>query len=208
MLIQNKALELSFFLSLPASVALMIGSNQIISALFGYGLFDQNSVINCANVLYFFSFGLPAFVMIKIFATFFFANQDTKTPFYISLLSVLINISISLYYFNTIGFIIIPIATTISSWFNAILLFIFLKNKNLFYFNKIFLVRFLKIIASSLLMGLFFNYLIFLFEHQLAFDSNLKSLFLILSVFLAMCFYLIVCYFMKAFKISDIQLKY
>jgi len=208
LLIQNKALELSFFLSLPAAIALMIGSNQIISALFGYGLFDQNSVINSGNVLYFFSFGLPAFVMIKIFASFFFANQDTKTPFYISLLSVLINISISLYYFDTIGFIIIPIATTISSWFNAILLFTFLKNKNLFYFNKIFLIRFLKIIASSLLMGLFFNYLIGIFEHQLAFDSNLKSLFLIIIIFLAMCFYLIICYFLKAFKISDIQLKY
>jgi len=208
LLIQNKALELSFFLSLPAAIALMIGSNQIISALFGYGLFDQNSVINSGNVLYFFSFGLPAFVMIKIFASFFFANQDTKTPFYISLLSVLINISISLYYFDTIGFIIIPIATTISSWFNAILLFTFLKNKNLFYFNKIFLIRFLKIITSSLLMGLFFNYLIGIFEHQLAFDSNLKSLFLIIIIFLAMCFYLIICYFLKAFKISDIQLKY
>jgi len=208
LLIQNKALELSFFLSLPAAIALMIGSNQIISALFGYGLFDQNSVINSGNVLYFFSFGLPAFVMIKIFASFFFANQDTKTPFYISLLSVLINISISLYYFDTIGFIIIPIATTISSWFNAILLFTFLKNKNLFYFNKIFLIRFLKIIISSLLMGLFFNYLIGIFEHQLAFDSNLKSLFLIIIIFLAMCFYLIICYFLKAFKISDIQLKY
>ena len=208
LLIQNKALELSFFLSLPASVALMISSNQIISALFGYGSFDENSVINSGNALYFFSLGLPAFAIIKVFSSFFFAKHDTKTPFYISLLSVLINIFISLYYFSNIGFIIIPIATTISSWFNAILLFIFLKIKNLFYFNKIFLVRFLKIIVSSFLMGLFFNYLILSFEYQLAFDNNLKSFYLILSVFLAMCFYIIVSYFMKAFKISDIKLKY
>ena len=41
LLIQNKALELSLFLSLPASVALLIGSEKIISALFGYGSFDQ-----------------------------------------------------------------------------------------------------------------------------------------------------------------------
>ena len=40
--IQNKALELSLFLSLPATVALIIGSEQIISALFGYGTFDKN----------------------------------------------------------------------------------------------------------------------------------------------------------------------
>jgi len=43
-LIQNKALELSLFLTLPASAALLIASEEIISALFGYGSFDQVSV--------------------------------------------------------------------------------------------------------------------------------------------------------------------
>ena len=42
LVIQNKALELSFFLSLPATIALIIGSEQIISALFGYGSFNEN----------------------------------------------------------------------------------------------------------------------------------------------------------------------
>ncbi|MBD1145064.1 murein biosynthesis integral membrane protein MurJ, partial [Pelagibacterales bacterium SAG-MED37] len=41
---QNKALELSMFLSLPASVALFIGSDVIISALFGYGSFSEEAV--------------------------------------------------------------------------------------------------------------------------------------------------------------------
>ena len=71
-LLQNKALELSLFLSLPASIALLIASDEIISALFGYGQFDKNSVTNSANALYYFSFGLPAFAMIKVFSNFFF----------------------------------------------------------------------------------------------------------------------------------------
>ena len=83
-LIQNKALELSLFLSLPATIALLIGSEEIISALFGYGQFNQNSVYNSAKALYFFSFGLPAFAMLKVFSNFFFANHDTKVPFYVS----------------------------------------------------------------------------------------------------------------------------
>jgi putative peptidoglycan lipid II flippase len=73
------------FLSLPASVALFIGSDEIISALFGYGSFSEVSVSNSAKALYYFGFGLPAFALIKVFSTFFFANHDTKTPFYISL---------------------------------------------------------------------------------------------------------------------------
>ena len=137
-LIQNKALELSLFLSIPAAIALLIASEEIISSLFGYGSFDDElSVINSAKALFYFAIGLPAFSLIKVFSAFFFARHNTKIPFYISLTSVLLNMFISVIFFKEVGFIIIPIATTISSWFNAILLFIFLKTKNLFSFNLI-----------------------------------------------------------------------
>ena len=207
-LIQNKALELSLFLSLPASVALLIASEEIISALFGYGSFNEVSVIKSGKALYYFALGLPAFSMIKVFSIFFFANHDTKTPFYISLMSVILNIVISVYYFSEIGFIIIPIATTISSWFNAILLFFFLKNKRFFNFNKIFLVRFIKITIASIMMGIFFNFLIVYLQDELSFNQNLKSFYLIISAVLGLLFYLIVSYLIKAFKMSDIKLKY
>ena len=137
--IQNKALELSMFLSLPASVALFVGSYEIISALFGYGSFTEKDIYNSANALFYFGLGLPAFALIKVFSTFFFANHDTKTPFYISLLAVLLNVVISIYYFKSLGFIIIPIATSISSWINSILLFVFLKKKNYLNLTRCFL---------------------------------------------------------------------
>ena len=146
--------------------------------------------------------------MIKVFSTFFFANNNTKIPFYISFVSVLLNIFISIYYFDKIGFLIIPIATSISSWINALLLFIFLRNKNLFYFNQIFFLRFSKIILSSLLMGIFFKFLLVYFQDKLGFNQNLKSLYLIFSVVLGLFFYLFVSYLIKAFKMSDIKLKY
>jgi len=205
---QNKALELSLFLSLPASIALLIASDEIISALFGYGQFSESSVLNSANALYFFSLGLPAFAMIKVFSNFFFANHNTKTPFYISLISVILNILISIYFFKSIGFIIIPIATTISSWFNLIILFLFLKKRNLFSFNNIFIKRFFKIVFSSILMGLFFNYLMIIFNEQLSFENSLKSFYLIMSVILGLGFYLLTSYLIKAFQLEDIKLRY
>ena len=208
LLIQNKALELSLFLSLPASTALLIGSEEIMSALFGYGQFNESSVYNSAKALYFFSLGLPAFAMIKVFSSFFFANNDTKTPFYISLASVLLNVIISVYFFQIIGFIIIPIATTISSWFNLIILFYFSRKRDLFNFNNIFILRFFKIIFSSLLMGIFFYYLIHFFDEELAFDQSLKSLYLILSALFGLCFYLFISFCIKAFQFQDIKLKY
>ena len=208
LLVQNKALELSIFLSLPATLALLIGSEEIISALFGYGSFNEIAVKNSAIALYYFSIGLPAFAFIKVFSSFFFANHNTKTPFYISFISVLLNIFISLYYFKTVGFIIIPIATSISSWFNSIVLFIYLKKENLFNFNKYFIIKFFRISLASLSMCLFFKYLISNFESLLVYDYNFKFFYLILFVLLAFIFYLLVSIFIKAFNYKDLKLKY
>ena len=71
-LIQNKALELSLFLSIPAALALLIASEEIISSLFGYGSFSELSVMNSAKALFYFAIGLPAFSLIKSFFSFFF----------------------------------------------------------------------------------------------------------------------------------------
>ena len=121
---------------------------------------------------------------------------------------MILNILISIYFFRDIGFIIIPIATTISSWFNAIVLFVYLKNNNLFNFNDLFFIKFLKILLASILMGVFFNYLILFFENKLIYEYNLKSIYLILSSFLSLVFYLSFSLFIKAFKYGDIKLKY
>ena len=207
-LIQNKALELSLFLSIPATIALLIASEEIISSLFGYGSFDEESVKNSAKALFYFGLGLPAFSLIKVFSAFFFARHDTKIPFYISLISVLLNILISIVFFREIGFLIIPIATTISSWFNAIVLFFVLKHRKLFSFNLLFISRFFKILIASALMGIFFYYLIHFFHDKFLFEQVLKSLYLIGSVILGMIFYIFVSIFIKAFNISDISLKY
>ena len=206
--IQNKALELSLFLSIPAAIALVIASDEIISALFGYGSFDEIGIKNSGKALFYFALGLPAFSLIKVFSSFFFARHNTKLPFYISLVSVLLNVFISIIFFNKIGFIIIPIATTISSWFNSILLFIFLKKRNLFNFNLIFFSTLIKIILTTIIMGFLFNYLISFFEANLAYEQSYKAVYLIGIVAISLISYLLIAILFKAFKINDINLKY
>ena len=196
------------FLSIPATIALLIASEEIISSLFGYGSYDEISVKNSAKALFYFAIGLPAFSLIKVFSAFFFARHNTKIPFYISLISVLLNILISVALFKEFGFLIIPIATTISSWFNAILLFIFLKTKKLFSFNMVFINRFIKILLSSILMGIFFNYIIHFLNDKFIYQENFKGIYLVGVVILALMFYLFISFLIKAFKRSDINLNY
>ena len=65
--LQNRALELCLFLSIPAATALVLASEQIITSLFGYCAFDNESVINTASAVTFFAFGLTSFSILKIF---------------------------------------------------------------------------------------------------------------------------------------------
>jgi len=206
--IQNKSLELSLFLSLPASAALLIASEEITSALFGYGSFDINSVKNSAHALFYFALGLPAFAMIKVFSSFLFARHNTKTPFHFSIFSVLLNIFISIYFFNKIGFIIIPIATTISSWLNTFLLLFYLLFKKYFSLYKSFPIKFLNILCVSSFSSFIFYQLIQKFNEYLIYESEYKLLAIVLLVIITILIYVITSIFTKAFKISDIKLKY
>ena len=206
--IQNKSLELSLLLSIPAMFGLMIISEEIVSCLFGYGSFDLVSVRNSANALLYFSLGLPAYALIKIFSSFIFARDNTKIPFYFSLISVLVNVLISIYFFRDIGFLIIPIATTISSWINSILLYVYLHQNNYFKFSLNLIFQFIKILFSAILMSFFLYYLISIFSDQLHYSSNYKVIYLFSLIFLSMSLYFIVSLLTKAFKLSDIKIKY
>ncbi len=206
--IQNKSLELCLFLSLPASAALLIASDEITSALFGYGSFDINSVNNSAHALFYFALGLPAFALIKVFSSFLFARHNTKTPFHFSIFSVLLNIFISVYFFNKIGFIIIPIATTISSWFNTFLLLFYILSKKHFSFYRSFPIKFLNILFVSSFSSFIFYKLIQSFNEYLIYESEYKLLTIILLVIITFLIYITISIATKAFKISDIKLKY
>ena len=76
--IQNKSFELSLLFSIPASFGLILASNEIVNALFGYGSFSENDVEMTASALKFFGYGVPAFALIKILSNFFFARDNTK----------------------------------------------------------------------------------------------------------------------------------
>ena len=205
--LQNRALELCLFLSVPAAVALVLASDQIITSLFGYGSFDNVSVINTAIALTFFGFGVPAFSILKIFSNFFFARNDTKTPFYLSVVSVTLNIMISVSLFSRFGFIIIPIATSISSWINVLMLYYFIKKRDLHIFDSKFIYKFPRMILSVVVMGIVLYLLLGFFADKFDYNESWKFIYLFIIVIISLISYFLISNFSGAFKFKDIKLK-
>jgi putative peptidoglycan lipid II flippase len=203
--IQNKSIELCLLLSIPASFGLVIASQQITSALFGYGSFLETDVMLTAQALKYFGFGVPAFALIKILSNFFFARDNTKIPFYISVFSVFLNVLISVIYFKELGFIIIPIATSIATWCAVIIYFILLIQFKYLKTSSIFYINFIKTVISVIIMSTALHFLINFFEDKLIYTNYYKSFYLIITISLAATIYLLTARLLGLFKIKNFK---
>ena len=201
--IQNKSFELSLLLSIPASFGLILASSEIVNALFGYGSFSANDVDMTAATLTFFGYGVPAFALIKILSNFFFARDNTKTPFYISAFIVSLNIIISVSFFEKIGFVIIPIATSITSWVGVLIYIYLLNKKKILLLKNQLMVNFIKILISTILMSLILLFSLNKLANYLEYSYNYKALFLISIVSFVGMFYLLSCYLLGILKLKN-----
>ena len=201
--IQNKSFELSLIFSIPASFGLILASEEIIGALFGYGSFSINDVKMTSLALKFFGYGVPAFALIKVLSNFFFARNNTKSPFYISGMIVFLNILMSVSLFNKIGFIIIPIATSISTWAGVfIYLYLLSRNKSLMLHNSLIMI-FIKLLISSIIMSILLIFSLDVFSSYLDYFYKYKAVYLILIVSFVGMLYLLSCYLLGILKIKN-----
>jgi putative peptidoglycan lipid II flippase len=150
---QNRSLEFALLLTLPAAVALFVVPVQIVQVLFERGAFTAADTQATALALAAFAWGLPAFVMIKVFSPAFFAREDTRTPMYYAGAGLVVNVAVSLALFPVLGHVGIAIATTVSGWVNALLLLGTLHRRGFFATDSALRRRGPRILLSSLIMG-------------------------------------------------------
>lgn len=150
---QNRALEVSLLLTVPAAIALMALPFPIIQVLFERGAFEPSDTTATSRALMAFAAGLPAFVMIKVFSPAYFAREDTKTPMWFAMISVAVNIAGALAMFPLIGYVGVALATTAAGWINALLLALTLSRRGDFALDERMRKALPRIIGASLLMG-------------------------------------------------------
>ena len=205
--LQTKSIELCLLLSLPAAIGLFVASEQIVNSLFGYGSFNKDDINNTSLALIFFSIGVPAFALIKVLSSFYFARNNTKLPFYISFITMLINIIISLSFFKKYGFVIIPIATSLSTWFAVIIYFIFLNKNKIIFLKNIFTSNLLKIIITTFLMTIFLYNGLNYFEDKFEYSNKFKLIYLLIVVGLSSAVYLIITKVLGVLNLKSYKIK-
>jgi putative peptidoglycan lipid II flippase len=151
--LQNRSVEFTLFLTLPAAAALLVMSEEIVRVLYERGAFTQGDTAMVASVLAIFGAGLPAFVLIKAFTPGYFAREDTRTPMAFAAVSVAVNISLALLLFPRMGAPGIATASAVAGWINAAMLFAVLLRRGHWTSDRALLRRVPRLALAAALMA-------------------------------------------------------
>jgi putative peptidoglycan lipid II flippase len=151
---QNRALELSLLLTVPAALALVVLSAPIVHVLFERGAFGPEASRATGAALAAYALGLPAYVLVKVLTPGFFAREDTRTPVKIAIVCMISNIVIAFALIWWLAHVGIALATTISAWLNTGLLARGLRRQNLLQPDDQLKRRLPRILGASMAMAL------------------------------------------------------
>jgi putative peptidoglycan lipid II flippase len=153
------ALKMILVIALPAAAALMLLAEPILVTLFYYGeVMTLRDMTMASLSLKAYSAGLIAFMLIKVLAPGFFARQDMRTPVRIGVIAMVLNmlfnllLVIPLHKYWQIGHLGLAVATSLSAFINAILLFLSLRKKGIYQLSKGWLRFFASLSVSVVIM--------------------------------------------------------
>lgn len=150
----KQGLNIIFLLAVIITLYLSLFNTEVVKLLFGWGVMSSNSILQIALLTSIGALSLPAQGMTSLIQTIFSAKRDTKTPFYISIVSIMIFfplVWLFQYYLALTG---LMISIVIIYWFIFVVHIIALNNK-----HKINLLKtiFNKInLTNLILVGSFF----------------------------------------------------
>ena len=121
----DEAVALSMAFTLPAAAALLAMPAYMVDGLFARGAFTSENAQAVGLAVFHYGWGVPAFVLAKIYAPAFFAREDTKAPMRYALISMALNVVLgaSLFFgFRALGLPGFPglaIGTSAAAWLNV-----------------------------------------------------------------------------------------
>jgi putative peptidoglycan lipid II flippase len=116
------------FITIPATLGLMILREPIIRVLFQHGQFVAASTRLTARALLYYAVGLPALASVKLIVPAFYSAKDTKTPVIVAGISLVINIVLNVvflkFFFARVQNGGPALATALACYFDFFALFI------------------------------------------------------------------------------------
>jgi putative peptidoglycan lipid II flippase len=204
---QNLALEYAMVLAIPATIGFFVLAYPVSQTIYQHGKLVPADTLEISYTLMAFSLGLPAYILIKIFSTIFFARENTVTPVVVACSAVVVNLALNLLLYKPFAHVGLAFSTAASAWFNVGLLAYLLNNKGHLVLN----IRFKKFLPKMTLSTLACLVTIYLLQHHTwgyVGSTKLSQISgLILLVGGGFIIYSLMCFLTGIFKLSDLKIN-
>lgn len=172
----NKSVRTISYVIIPISVAMILLRAQIIRLILGSGQFAWNDTTATAQTLGFFAISLLPQALIPLYSRAFFAVKDTKTPMYMGIVSTVIGIMFAYLLAPKYGVGGLALAFGISSYLNAVMLYIGLAKIPCYRADGEFLPSIVKILLISMIMAVVMQFSKHFFSQYLNMNTFLGVL--------------------------------
>ena len=125
-------LRLLLITGVPSAVGLAFFAMPLISSCFAYGRFTAIDVLMTQKSLIALGFGVPAFMMVKVLASGFYARQNIKTPVKIGALAMLVNTLLCAILIKPLAHAGLALASSIAGFVNCGVLLTLLLRRGIY----------------------------------------------------------------------------
>lgn len=145
-----RALRLILFISIPASVVLVMLREPVVAALFERGRFTAQSTFGTSQALFIYASGLVTFALEALVVYSFYALSNTKIPVRAGVLGVLLDIILAVSLVGPFGFAAIAWAYVFSKTVKVVILLLVMDRRFRFLYEGEFINFILRVTASCL----------------------------------------------------------
>ncbi len=149
----SQVLRATLYLTIPATVGLIVLGTPLIALLFQRGQFDAQSTAETAFALQFFAVGLFAHSSLEIITRAFYAMHDTKTPVTVGVIAMTMNLGLSLALIAPLAQGGLALANSIATIIEMLALLFILHNRLGHFHDRQFLASIGRILLAAAAMA-------------------------------------------------------
>ncbi len=199
-------LRILLFITVPSAVGLIVLKDSLIRLIYEHGIFSRIASNMTASALLYYSIGLFAYACVRLITMSFYALKDTKTPVKIGIYIVFINIALDLILVRYLAHSGLALATSVAAILNLIVLLKVLQDKIGDFELKSQLSFLVKIIVSSIFLGIICVLVNNYFGSVLDLNNKYNQLIqVIASIFSGGLVYFIISYILDVKEVRNLR---
>lgn len=125
-------MRLLLLLGIPAGIGLSLFSMPLIASCFAYGKFSVEDLLQTQKSLQTLAIGVPAFMLVKVLASGFYASQNIKTPVKVGVLAMFANSILCAILIWPLAHAGLTLASSLAGYINCFVLLALLLKRNLY----------------------------------------------------------------------------